>query len=155
METDPLPVGWNLDDPLTWRLVSEVAVVVSTEGREPDDPIVGKREIVTAATDHGAAGDPALCLGMLPERAAAWWADVLGPIHQARIAAVGYRAAMEDLLGGAPPPWEPTDGDPVGIDDPLLPGMLEARSAAARVVLEALGIGGGRARGESGPAGVA
>ena len=140
MDHDPLPPGWDPTDPSTWRFVSEVAAALPGPGRELDDPIVGRRELVTAATDHGHAGDPALCLGMLPERAAAWWADVLAPIHAARVAAVGYRAAVEDLLNGAPPSWEAAEGDPAGIADPLLPGMLEARSAAARVVLDALGL---------------
>lgn len=53
---------------------------------------------------------------------------------------MGYLDATEDVLGGAPPPWEPAEGDPVGVADPLLPGMLEARSAAARVFLDALGL---------------
>ncbi|CAA9572346.1 MAG: Butyryl-CoA dehydrogenase [uncultured Thermomicrobiales bacterium] len=148
METDPLPPGWDPADPATWRYVAEVAVALPSPGRDPDDPIVGRREIVTAATEHGRADDPALGLGMLPGRAAAWWADVLGPIHLARVAAVGYRAATEDLVGGAPPPWEAGGEDgPIDIGNPLLPGLLESRSAAALAFLDALGLPSPRRRG--------
>jgi hypothetical protein len=140
METGPLPAGWDPADPSTWRFVSEVVVAVPSLLRDPDDPVVARREVVTAATDHAHAGDPAIGLGMLPRRAAAWWADVLGPIHRARVAAVSHRRATEALLGGEHPPWEADPEDPIGVANPLLPGILEARSAAARVFLDMLGV---------------
>jgi hypothetical protein len=108
--------------------------------------VVARRELVTAATDHAPAGDPAIGLGMLPRRAAAWWAAVLAPIHLVRVAAVSHRRATEALLGGEHPPWEADPEDPIGVANPLLPGILEARSAAALAFLEALGIGDGRGR---------
>ena len=144
METGPLPAGWDPADPSTWRLVSEVAVAVPSALRDPDDPVVARRELVAAATDYARAGDPAIGLGMLPRRAAAWWADVLGPIHRARVAAVRFPVETEGLLGGIRAPWEAARDDPLDAGDPRLPGMLEGRSAAARVFLDALGMGDGR-----------
>lgn len=67
----PLPAGWDPADPATWRFVSEIAVALPCAGRDIDAPIVGRRELVTAATDHGHAGDAALRRGMLPDCAAA------------------------------------------------------------------------------------
>ena len=142
--TYPPPAPWDPADPATWRLVSEVAVPVPSPLRDPDDPVVARRELVTAATDYAHAGDPALGLGMLPHRAAAWWADVLLPIHLARVAAVAAPARAAAVLQGIPPPWEADPEDPIGVANPLLPGILEARSAAARVFLDMLGVGGGR-----------
>ena len=144
MPTARFPAGWDVADPSTWRFVSEVVVAVPSLLRDPDDPVVARREVVTAATDHAHAGDPGIALGMLPRRAAAWWADVLGPIHRARLAAVRFPVETEGLLGGIPAPWEADRDDPLGVGDPLLPGMLEGRSAAARVFLDAFGIGDAR-----------
>ena len=141
METGPLPAGWDPADPATWRLVSEVAVLVPSVLRDPDNPVVARRELVTAATDYGHAGDPRIALGMLPGPAAAWWADVLGPIHGARVAAVRSPIETEELLGGVLAPWEADRDDPLDVGNPLLPGMLEGRAAAARVFLDALGSG--------------
>jgi hypothetical protein len=144
METGPLPAGWDPADPSTWRYVSEVAVALPSLLRDPDDPVVARRELVTAATDYGHTGDPGIALGMLPRRAAAWWADVLGPIHRARVAAVRFPVETEGLLGGIPAPWEGDRDDPLDVGNPLLPGMLEGRSAVAAVFLDALGIGDAR-----------
>jgi hypothetical protein len=138
METRPLPPGWDVADPSTWRLVSEVAVALPGPGHALDDPIVGKRELVTGAHEFGHAEDPSLLLGMLPRRAAAWWADVLEPIHRARVAAVRYPIESEGLLAGSPPSWEAGPDDPLDVRNPLLPGTLEARAAAAAVFLETL-----------------
>ena len=142
METRPLPPGWDPADPSTWRLVSEAAVPVLGPLRGPADPVVARRELVTGAHEFGHAEDPSLLLGMLPRRAAAWWAAVLGPIHRARLAAVRYPIESEQLLAGEHPPWEADPDDPLDVRNPLLPGTLEARAAAAAVFLDALGIGG-------------
>ena len=102
-EADPLPTSWDAAAPSTWRFVSGVAVVVPSVLIDPDDAIVGRRELVTGAHEFADAGDPALLLRMLPRRAAAWWAGVLGQIHRARVAVVGHRRATEQLLAGEPP----------------------------------------------------
>jgi len=144
MDTGPLPAGWDPADPSTWRLVSEAAVPVLGPLRGPADPVVARRELVTGAHEFGHADDPPILLGMPPARAAAWWAAVLGPIHRARVAAVRFPVETEAFLGGAPPPWEADRDDPVDAANPLLPGALEARAAAARGFLAALGSGEAR-----------
>jgi hypothetical protein len=141
---DPPPEPWDPADPATWRFVSEVVVDLPRPRWGSGAPVVARREVVTAATDYAHAGDPAILLGMPPARAAAWWVDVLLPIHLARVATVVAPARAAAVLHGIPPPWEAEADDPLDAGNPLLPGMLEARSAAARVFLDALGVSGRR-----------
>lgn len=96
----PLPVGWQSDRPRTWALVRQVPVVIAlpTGGSR-----LAWREVVASAAEFGPVDAPG-------PNAAAWWAGVLRPIHDARVARVRFPALFDwpegCLLPDAPPDAE-------------------------------------------------
>ena len=132
MSAQSIPADWDSDDPTTWTFSTTVDACL---GVHHTGGIMREyRTITHRASDYEAPGD--IIGDESPGDAAAWWADVLGAIHDAEVAIAEATPAQLDAamrtLGLHPTdrtatPWDAGSGDD-----------LEADAATARRIVAAL-----------------